>query len=324
MKIYTSLEQLELKEKTAVALGNFDGLHIGHRVVMDDAVRTAKEKGYNSLCFTFSNHPFNFILQRTDDDPDAVKLICTETEKVQMVEDMGFDILVNVPFDETVMTMRADAFFEDIIKGRLNAGYVSVGFNYTYGARAEGRPSLLTKQCETAGIGLCIHDEVSIDGVTVSSTLIRKMIAEGNMEMTARYLGRPYSFEGTVSHGRRLGSKMGIPTANIDAPARQMLPPNGVYFSRIKIADRIYSSVSNIGVNPTVNHAACSGMIPEKRIETNIFDFDSDIYGSDVTVYFDHFSRGERKFADRDELFAQINCDCENARQYYRENTEKD
>ena len=111
MKIYTSLEQLELNEKTAVALGNFDGLHIGHRVVMEDAVRVAKEKGYRSLCFTFSNHPFNFILQRSDDDPDAVKLICTEYEKVQMVEDMGFDILVNVPFDETIMTMRADAFF---------------------------------------------------------------------------------------------------------------------------------------------------------------------------------------------------------------------
>ena len=311
MKIIDSLDNLKIEEKTAVALGNFDGIHIGHREIMKAALDAAKEQGMKSLCFTFSNHPFNFILQRDDSDPDAVKLICTEDEKKELIEDMGFDILVNVPFDETIMKMRAHDFFESIVRSKLNAGFVSVGFNYTYGARAEGKPAMLKEECEKAGIGVSIRDAVTMDGHVVSSTLIREMISTGNMEMTAKLLGRPYSFAGTVSHGKRLGTRMGIPTINIPAPKRQMLPPNGVYFSRIKIDGKVYSSVSNLGSNPTVNE---DGSV--KKIETNIFDFDSDVYGKDVLVCFDHFSRGERKFRDKDELFAQIARDCQNAIEY--------
>lgn len=224
---------------------------------------------------------------------------------------MGFDILVNVPFDEHIMKMQAHDFFSDIVRDKLNAGYVSVGFNYTYGARATGRPDTLRSECEAAGIGVSIHDAVIVDGDVVSSTLIREMIATGNMEMTAKLLGRPYSFTGMVKHGKRLGSRMGIPTINIPAPDRQMLPPNGVYFSRILIDGVTYISVSNIGVNPTVNNDS-----RRKTIETNIFDFDDDAYGKEVTVFFDHFSRGERKFRNQEELFAQIARDCENARNY--------
>ena len=170
---------------------------------------------------------------------------------------------------------------------------------------------MLIRECESAGISVCIRDAVMMEGNVVSSTLIREMISTGNMEMTAKLLGRPYSFAGTVSHGKKLGSRMGIPTINIPAPARQMLPPNGVYFSRIEIGGKQYDSVSNIGINPTVNDD-----IQRKTIETNIFDYDDDAYGSDVTVFFDHFSRGERKFRDKEELFAQIARDCENARNY--------
>lgn len=320
MEIYTSLDQINISEKTSVALGNFDGLHEGHRVIMEDAIRSAKEQGLRSLCFTFSNHPFNFILQRSDDDPDAVKLICTEEEKIELVRGMGFDILVNVPFDETIMKMRAHAFFEDIIIGVLNAGCVSVGFNYTYGARAEGKPGDLVRECEAAGIGVNIHEAVTVGGRVVSSTLIREMISTGNMERTAMYLGRPYSFSGKVSHGRHIGSKNGFPTVNIPAPDRQMLPPSGVYFSRIVICGIEYKSISNIGVNPTVNqdddHAELTSK-PHKTIETFIFDFDKDIYGDEITVYFDHFSRGERKFRSREELFEQISRDCDQARAFH-------
>ena len=207
--------------------------------------------------------------------------------------------------------MHAHDFFEEIVVKKLNAAYVSVGFNYTYGARATGKPDTLRKECEAAGIGLSIQDAVVADGNVVSSTLIREMISTGNMEMTARLLGRPYSFSGTVKHGKKLGSTMGIPTINIPAPDRQMLPPNGVYFSRIMIDGKEFNSVSNIGFNPTVNED-----MSRKTIETNIFDYDDDAYGREVVVYFDHFSRGERKFRDKDELFAQIARDCENARNY--------
>lgn len=314
MQILTNLDQLNITEKTSVALGNFDGIHIGHREIFRAALDAARDKGLRSLCFTFSNHPFNFILRRDDSDPNAVKLICTEEEKIALIEAMGFDILVNVPFDEHIMTMAAHDFFADIVRDKLNAGFVSVGFNYTYGARAVGRPETLKQECEAAGIGVSIHDAVLVDGEVVSSTMIREMIATGNMEMTAKLLGRPYSFAGTVAHGKRLGSRMGIPTINIPAPARQMLPPNGVYFSRIEIGGAMYNSVSNIGFNPTVNDDKS-----KKTIETNIFDYDGvegGAYGKEITVYFDHFSRGERKFRNKEELFAQIARDCANAEAY--------
>ena len=311
MIIINSLDQLNLNKRTSVALGNFDGIHIGHREIFRAALEAAEDQDLDSLCFTFSNHPFNFILRRDDSDPDAVKLICTEEEKIGLIEKMGFDILVNVPFDEYIMTMQAHDFFETIVKTKLNAGYVSVGFNYTYGARAMGRPDTLRSECEASGIGVSVHEAVMSDGEVVSSTLIREMISTGNMEKTAMLLGRPYSFTGTVRHGKRLGSRMGIPTINIPAPGRQMLPPNGVYFSRIFIDDTEYNSVSNIGFNPTVNDGT-----GQKTIETNIFDYDDDAYGKEVTVCFDHFSRGERKFRDKEELFAQISRDCENAMNY--------
>ena len=320
MQIFDSFEKIEISGRTSVALGNFDGLHAGHRKIMEDAIRAAKENGLKSLCFTFSNHPFNFILQRPDDDPDAVKLICTEEEKIELVRDMGFDILVNVPFDETIMKMRAHDFFEDIIIGCLKAGCVSVGFNYTYGARAEGKPEDLIRECRAAGIGVNIHDAVTIGGRVVSSTLIREMISTGNMERTALYLGRPYSFSGIVRHGRHIGSGNGFPTINIPAPARQMLPPNGVYFSRIILNGVEYKSISNIGVNPTVTQNDDQAELtvkPVKTIETFIFDFDKDVYGDEVTVYFDHFSRGERKFRSREELFDQISRDCDQALAYH-------
>jgi riboflavin kinase/FMN adenylyltransferase len=236
---------------------------------------------------------------------------------------MGFDILVNIPFDDTVMKMRAHAFFNDIILDKLNAGFISVGFNYTYGARAEGKPEDLIRECSEAGVGVNIHEAVTVGGRVVSSTLIREMISTGNMERTAMYLGRPYAFSGTVKHGRHIGTSGGFPTINIPAPARQMLPPNGVYFSRIVINGIEYKSISNIGVNPTVSQDNDQAELitkPQKTIETFIFDFDRDVYGDDVTVYFDHFSRGERKFRSREELFDQISRDCDQARAFHYEN----
>ena len=312
MKIINTLDQMNTEGKTSVALGNFDGIHIGHLEIFRAALDAAKEQSLKSLCFTFSNHPFNFILRRNDRDPDAVKLICTEEEKIALIESMGFDILVNIPFDEQIMKMRAHDFFENIIVNKLNAGFVSVGFNYTYGARAEGRAEMLVRECEDAGIEISVHDAVMLDGRVVSSTLIREMISSGDMESVRRYLGRPLSFCGRVEHGNRIGSANGIPTANIAVPPERMLPPNGVYFSHIRIDDKVYESVSNLGTKPTIEDGSI------KSIETNVFDFNGQLYGKDVEVILDHFSRAEVKFSSREELFAQIRSDCESAAEYHR------
>ncbi len=318
MQIITNLNNANIEGKTAIALGNFDGIHIGHVAIMEEAIRVARANNLKSLCFTFSNHPFNFITDRREEDLEAVKLICTDEEKIELTQKMGFDILVNIPFDEVMMKMRAHEFFEEIILGKLGAKHVSIGFNYSYGARAEGKPETLAAECEKAGIGLTVTEAVKVGNSVVSSTLIREMISSGNMEDASLFLGRHYSFEGRVTHGKKLGSKNGFPTINIPAPRRQMLPPDGVYFSRIEIEGKIYRSISNLGVNPTV-----SGGNMDKRIETYIFDFDEDVYGDDVTVYFDHFHRPEMCFDSKEELFAQIASDCEKAIAFHGRNMEE-
>ena len=317
MQIFNSLDQLNIEDKTSVALGNFDGIHVGHREIMQNAIETAKERGLRSLCFTFSNHPFNFILRREDSDPDAVKLICTEEEKIALIEEMGFDILVNVPFDERIMKMRAHGFFEDIVRNKLNAGHVSVGFNYTYGARAEGKPEMLRDECEKAGISISIHEAVVIMDRVVSSTLIREKIAEGDVESAAMYLGRSLSYQGVVEHGNSIGHEKGFPTANIRPSRSLALPPYGVYFCRTKVDEKEYKSICNIGVKPTIKRD------DPVTIETFIFDFDGMIYGKNVTVYLDHFSRPEKTFDSRDRLFEQIRQDCENAREFYITNNHR-
>ncbi len=316
MQIITSLENLNIADRTAVALGNFDGVHVGHQKIMEQAVAAAKREGLKSLCFTFSNHPFNFILGRDEDDPAAIKLICSEEDKIALIESMGFDILANVPFDESIMKMRAHDFFEEILAGKLNAGFISVGFNYSYGARAEGKPELLRQECETAGMVCNVHDAVKVDGEIVSSTLIRERISEGDMELSCRYLGRPYTVSGRVQHGNRIGSTKGYPTANIPFPDDRMCPPSGVYFTRTEVEGTVYDSVSNLGSKPTIDSANKT-----KSIETYLFGFDGDLYGKEIIVYFMHFSRGEVRFASKDELFDQISRDCENALEYHEKTT---
>jgi len=306
MKIFTNLDEIRISERTSTALGNFDGIHAGHTTVFNSALKSAEERGISSICFTFSNHPFNFIMNRSEDDPYALKLICSEEDKIRIIRDAGFDYLVNIPFDETMMKMRAKAFFDSILMNSLNAASVSVGFNYTYGARAEGTAETLRTEGENNGIDVNVQDAVVMDGKVVSSTLIRDMISVGNMELTARYLGRPLTFSGTVEHGKHIGHTLGYPTINLSAPTERALPPNGVYFTRLETNGRMYNAVTNIGVKPTIGNF-------DKDIETHVFDFDQDTYGKKVTVYFDHFSRGEVKFADRDALHRQIAEDCEKA-----------
>lgn len=305
MEIINSLDNLILEDETVVALGNFDGIHTGHKVILQDAVEVAKERGLKSLCFTFSNHPFNFIMNRDVDDPAALKLICSESDKVKMIEDMGFDYLVNVPFDDKMMRMTASEFFNNIIIAALNTSVVSVGFNYSYGARAEGNAEMLYKEGEETGIEVRVHDAVKVFHNIVSSTLIRETIAEGNIEAASMYLDREYSIFGNVTHGKKIGSMLGIPTINFEAPNDILLPPNGVYASRTIIDGSEYKSITNIGIKPTFGGK-------DKTIETHIQSYDGDAYGKTVKVILEKFIRSEKKFDSIDDLKNQIQNDMKN------------
>ena len=304
MQIFTSIEDIRIEGKTAVALGNFDGIHIGHTEILKYALESAKSKGLKSLCYTFSNHPFNFIMHREATDPEAIKLICSEEDKIAMLEEMGFDYLVNVPFDEVTMKMHAHEFFEGILVDKLKAAVVSVGFNYTYGTRAEGKAADLIKDGAKNGIEVHVHDAVMCGDEVVSSTLIRETIAAGEMAKAEELLGRSYSFSGVVEHGKSVGRQKGFPTVNIIPAPDRALPPKGVYAAITSIEGIDYKSIVNIGNQPTFDGTTT-------KIESHLFDYRGDAYDKNIIVKLKKFIRPEMKFASSDELYIQIKKDCE-------------
>ena len=304
MQIFTSINDIKIEEKTAVALGNFDGVHIGHAEILRCALDSAKAQGIKSLCYTFSNHPFNFIMHREATDPEAVKLICSEEDKIAMFEQMGFDYLVNVPFDELTMTMHAHDFFEGILVDKLNAAVISVGFNYTYGTRAEGKAEDLMREGAANDIEVYVHDAVMYGDNVVSSTLIRETIADGDMAKSEALLGRPYSFSGVVGHGKAVGREQGFPTLNIIPEADRALPPRGVYAAITSIEGTEYKSIVNIGIQPTFDGTTT-------KIESHLFDYSGDAYDKKIIVSLKKFIRPEMKFASQEALYEQIKKDCE-------------
>lgn len=302
MIIFNSLDNINIDDNTAIALGNFDGIHAGHKVILQDAVSAASECGIKSLCFTFSNHPYNFIMNKNVHDPDALKLICKESEKISIIEDMGFDYLVNIPFDEVMMNMSAHDFFKEVIISKLNARVISVGFNYTYGVNAEGNAERLYKEGRDNGIDVRVHDAVKVFHNVVSSTLIRKALSEGNIEAVSMYLDREYAITDTVMHGKKNGALLEHPTINFNNFDDLQLPINGVYASRTIIDGVEYKSITNIGVNPTIGDN-------EKTIETHVLKYNGDAYDKVAKVILDRFIREERKFNSIDELRNQIKLD---------------
>lgn len=304
--------QLNSDVSCAVALGKFDGLHEGHMLLVNHLKRLEKE-GYTSLLFTFSykeNSVFNV---------DEMKFIYTESEKKQIAENLNIDIMYEYPFDDRFAAMKPETFVKDILVDMLHAKYIVVGEDYRFGAGRSGDISLLEKLSGKYGYKLiAVPKKCSSNGHVISSTSIRNLINKGNMKESAMLLGRPYSITGNVIKGKQLGRTIGIPTANVMPDSKKIYPPAGVYATRIRIVDadidkgydpyRYYRGITNIGDNPTVND---DGNI---TIETNIFDFDMDIYGKTICIEFLEFIRPEMKFSGIDELAGQMKKDIDYAR----------
>ena len=321
MQVFQSLEQFDEyygsagtsgadRPQTVVALGNFDGVHIGHVEIIRSAVSYAREIGAVPVCYTFSNHPRNMHIDIEGGEEPSVKLIATESDKLAMVEQLGIEVCLSVPFDEDVMHTPAEAFVRDTLYGQLHAGAVCCGFNYRFGARAAGDVDFLQSEGAKYGMKVIAHDPVTVDGEVVSSTAVRELIRQGDMERCAAYLGRPYSLSGKIVYGNEIGRKIGFPTANFEAGHIMMLPPNGVYYSDVVIGTTRYHAITNIGTKPTIGNYV-------KSVETNLFDFHGDLYGKTIRVELLHHSRPEMKFKNIYQLESQIESDVRDARAYH-------
>ncbi len=305
MKKFETIEEITQIEPSCVALGNFDGVHVGHRQLIKSAVEKAKEKGLASAVFTFSNHTKSLI-------PGAkpVKNIVYSEEKEALIEKLGVDYLVNIPFTEEIMRMPPEAFVKTFLADKMNAKEVFCGFNYHFGYKGEGDTKTLRILGAKFGYHVNEMKAVSLDGDVVSSTLIRNMIMAGEMEECAKYLGRNYDIGGEVVVGNRLGRSIGFPTSNIMIDESMVTPPNGVYITYCIYNGVKYPSVTNVGIKPTIGTF-------KKNMETHIFNFDKELYGKMIKIEFIKKTRDEVKFAGIDELSAQIAKDCLEAKTYH-------
>ncbi len=299
MKVYYSGDTVEF-DSTAVALGNFDGLHIAHMKIINSAVAYAKKNKIKSGVLLFDHHCAEVTKSRN------VSLIMPNKYKLELLEKSGVDFVYLVKFDKGFMENSPEEFV-GFLRRKLAMVCVSVGYDYRFGFKASGNTEKLYKLGKKYSFSVLVTDKVMLNGKTVGSTYIRQLINDGEIERATEYLGRYFFIDGVVVTGLQNGRKMGFPTANIDYNPKIVLPPDGVYAGITIVGNDRYKSVINIGSNPTFN--AC-----KRTVETHILDFDRDIYEEDIKVEFVKRLRGEIKFGSAEELKAQIHKDAETAK----------
>lgn len=305
MRIFKSLEEIDGILPSVIAFGNFDGLHLGHQEIIKKSVQSAAVSNLKSSVFTFSTHPKNLITGR-----QTVKNILYPEEKAAMMEELGVDYYFCIPFDAAIRAMDPMDFIDRLLVARLQMKEAYCGFNFRFGHRGRGTPVLLVREGEKRGFGLHVLAPYRVDGNLVSSTLIRRLIAEGRVDECAKYLGRHYSIGGEVEVGNRIGRTIGFPTSNIHVDESMVTPANGVYITNCILNGVRYPSITNAGVKPTIGHYG-------KNVETHIFHFDKELYGRSIRVEFLQKLREEIRFENVEQLREQIRRDCASARAYH-------
>ncbi len=301
------MKYLDGERGTCVALGNFDGIHLGHRAIIEACARTAKEEGLLSLVWSFRRHP-EHILKGSFSSGNIISL----SDKEEIMTSLGINHIIWEDF-ESVRSLSPEEFCQTILLKKLYAKKVFCGFNFSFGKGGVGTASFLKEYLAPLGVEVIVLDPVTEGGEPISSTRIRALLSDGKIEETAALLGRPYSIRFPVLHGKHLGTKIGFPTLNQSFPKEYVVPKKGVYAVRMILEGKAYPGVCNIGNRPTVDQNG------ETLAETHLFDFSGDLYGKKVKVEFFSFLRPEKKFSSLEELKKQITIDREKARLWWKE-----
>ncbi len=288
-------------EYSAIALGNFDGLHAGHRAVLRKAYNYSLDKKVRAIALVFDVHPKTYLGEK-------IRLLQTNEEKKTEIEKIGLETKV-ISFEE-FKNFSAEEFVVKVLQERFNAKAVFCGFNYHFGKGGKADASTLERLCVENGIEAYVNEETFVDGEKVNSSKLRELLQNGDVEKANKLMTKDFSYSFTVVHGQKRGRQMGFPTANQYFPPELVLPKFGVYASTSEVDGKIYRSFTNIGFRPT---------FPEDdvRSETHIFDFDGDLYGKKVRVTLHKFIREERKFSSPDELALQLAEDKKTAEEFF-------
>jgi riboflavin kinase/FMN adenylyltransferase len=295
LQVFDSIAAFNSRKKTIITIGTFDGVHIGHRKIIDRVVRDAAEKGLESIILTFFPHP-RIVLHGAD----GIKLLNTVDEKTMLLEKTGLQNLIIHPFDEAFANLTAKQFVEDILVKQLNIAKIIIGHDHRFGKNRDAGIDDLIGFGHEFGFEVEQIPAQEIDDVSVSSTKIRNALSEGKIDLANDYLGYDYFLTGTVVKGRQLGRTIGFPTANIQiGESYKLIPKNGIYIAQSVIDGKIVRGMLSIGTNPTVGGQDLS-------IEVYYLGFDADLYGKTIAVSMLHFIRDEENFASIDELKAAI------------------
>lgn len=295
---------MEQKRKV-IALGFFDGVHQGHAALLRRVKERAEELNAIPAAVTFDRHPTAVIFGK------SVPLINTIQDRAELMQYCyGIEDVIVAHFDENMMRQPWHDFITEYLVKEQHACHIVCGHDNRFGYRGEGNPELLKKACRELGLGCDIIAEVEKDGITVSSTYIRKLLEQGDMTRAVAYLGHPHVFTGTVVHGKGLGRVIGIPTANLIPPDGLLSLARGVYASAVVLPDqRRYLAVTNVGIRPTVDDG------DQVTIEPWILDYEGDLYGQKIRLEFYHYLRGERKFNGLEDLKAEIHRNADRTRE---------
>lgn len=293
MEIIAGTSDFNLKVRTAAALGKFDGIHIGHRRLLEEIIERKKE-GLAACVFTFDPAPA--VLFGGSDSRE----LTTREEKRVLFERMGVDILIEFPLTLETAAMEPEVFAEEVLANRMQVEFLAAGSDLSFGNKGRGDAALLQRLGPELGFSVEIIDKVCLEGRQVSSTCVREQVEAGNMELVERLLGMPYMIAEEVVTGNRLGRTIGFPTVNVLPEKNKLLPPNGVYFSEVRWRGKLYRAISNVGYKPTVTEERVMG------VESYLYDFDQEIYGEPIEVYLLAFRRPERQFENVEALKAQL------------------
>lgn len=300
MKVITSNEDFRFIKSNVIALGNFDGIHIAHQKVIKTALQIAKKNSLSSLVLLFDKHPISVL------NDSAPKLLTTLDQKIKILEQLGVDYVYIQEFDVKFSTLEPDYFIIKILIDKLLAASIVAGFDYRFGKGAKGDTQYLKEICVKFKTDVTIVDKVDFDNEPVSASRIRNLLDEGDIEKANKLLGRRYSIEGTVVHGRGLGSKIGFPTANIDISQYVKLPGGGVYSTKSSIDNELFDSITNIGSNPTINDYLTDRI----SCETHIIGYSNlNLYDKEIVIQFKRKIRNEQKFDSLDQLRKAIEND---------------
>lgn len=302
MRLFHSASEAKLGP-ACVAIGFFDGVHLGHQQIIRQTVTDARQHNARSLVITFDSHPNTVVA------PERVPpLIYSLPQKLRGIESLGADAVWLIHFDRAFSRQTGEQFVRLLARDLQPVISLCVGVNFVFGARRSGNVALLKRL--GAELGFTVHGmaAVALDGQTISSTRIRAAIRAGNLDKASQMLGRAYSLAGRVSRGDKLGRRLGFPTANLETTGL-VLPPKGVYFAWAQLGRNHYPAVVNIGTRPTVERPAAP-----VRVEAHLLDFDGDLYGQELELVFVSRIREERRFSSLAELQRQIARDTETAR----------